>query len=67
MGVECKLMEDSGLDGLWDTVYTKNSLPKIMGGNYIYTKTLRACLLNDVAQHMSILRAIKYPRGYIIN
>ena len=30
IGAGCKLVEDAGLDGLWATVYDKNSLPKMM-------------------------------------
>ena len=38
MGAGCKLVEDPGLDGLWDIVYDKNSLPKMMEST-TYTKT----------------------------
>ena len=45
---------------LWATVYTNNSLPKMMEST-IYTKILRACLLTDAALHISLLQAAKCP------
>ena len=60
MGAGCKLMEDSGLDGLWATDYAKNSLPKVMEGK-AHTKTLRACLLTNAALHIFLLQTAKCP------
>ena len=56
VGARCKLMEDSGLDGLSPTIYANNSLPKMME-----SKTLRSYLLTDAALHISLLRAAKCP------
>ena len=56
VGARCKLMGDSGLDGLWLTIYAKNSLPKMMD-----SKTLRSCSLTDAALHISPLPAAKCP------
>ena len=60
MGAGCKLMEDSGLDGLWATDYANNSLPKVMEGK-AHTKTLRACLLTNAALHIFLLQTAKCP------
>ena len=38
MDAGCKLIEDQGLDGLWATVYDKNSLQMMME-SITYTKT----------------------------
>ena len=61
VGAGCKFMEDSVIDGLWPTIYAKNSLPKMMEGK-TYTKTLRSCLLTDAALlYIYLLRAAKCP------
>ena len=57
MGAGCKLMEDSGLDGLWAIIYAKNSSPKAP----IIQKTLTACLLTDAALHIYLLQTAKCP------
>jgi len=54
LGAGCHLMEDSGLDELWTTVYAPNSLHKMKEGK-AYTKALRACLLTDAALHVLLL------------
>ena len=40
MGAGCKLVEEPGLDGLWVTVYDKNSLSKMMDRT-TYTKPFK--------------------------
>ena len=55
LGAGCKLMEGTGLEDLWATVYACNSLPKMMDGK-AYTKTLRACLLTDAALHLTLIQ-----------
>lgn len=54
LGAGCKLMENSGLEDLWATVYAKNSIPKMMEGRS-YSKTLRACLLTEAALSITML------------
>ena len=55
LGAGCKLMEGSGLEELWATVYANNSIPKMMEGK-AYSRTLRACLLTDAALHLVLLQ-----------
>ena len=55
LGAECKLMEGSRLEQLWETVYATKSLPKMMEGK-AYTKTLRACILTDAALHLVLMQ-----------
>ena len=50
LGASCKRMEGSGLEKLLESVYAKNSIPKMMEGK-AYTRTLRALLLLDCALH----------------
>ena len=54
LGAGCKVMEGSGLEDLWATVYARNSLLKLFEGK-AYTKILRACILTDTALHMTLL------------
>ena len=58
LGAGCKLMEGSGLEELWETVYAKKSLPKMFEGK-AYTKTLRACLLTNAALHLVLVHPTK--------
>ena len=60
LGAGCKLMEDSGLEDLWETVYARKSIPKMMEGK-AYSKTLRACLLTDAALHLVLLPSEMAP------
>ena len=55
LGAGCKLMEGSGLDELWATVYANNSIPQMMEEK-AYSRTLRACLLTDAALHLVLLQ-----------
>ena len=50
-----KLMEATGLEDLWATVYAMKSIPKMLQGK-AYTKALRACLLTDAAIHNLLLQ-----------
>ena len=56
LGAGCKLMEGSGIEDLWATVYARGSLPKMMEGK-AYTKCIRASLLTDAALHLTLLKS----------
>lgn len=60
LGAIGKLMEGSGLEDLWTTVYARNSLPKMIEGK-AYTKALRACLLADAALHLILVDSREEP------
>ena len=54
LGAGCKLFEVGGIEEIWSNVYKKNSIPKMIEGK-TYSKCLRACLLTDVALHITLL------------
>ena len=56
LGTIGKLYEGSGIENVWESVYAKKSIPKMLTGK-AYSKCLRACLLTDVALHAALLQS----------
>ncbi|KAE8746250.1 hypothetical protein FOCC_FOCC007122, partial [Frankliniella occidentalis] len=60
MGAAGHIMNGSGLEELWQTVYAENSIPKMLGG-HAYSRALRAHILTRLALITVVLEAEDVP------
>ena len=60
LGAIGKIMEGSGLEELWTTVYAKNSVNQMMEGR-AYARSVRAHILTSLALHLEILKDSAVP------
>ena len=68
LGAGYKLLEGSGIEELWERMYAKHSIPKMMTGK-AYIKCLRAWFLTDAALHLTLMKSFlcdQYPEDKIM-